>query len=159
MSTAPDLRPDDAGPSFRHLVAAEVRAQMARERISNRKLAAKLGLKPAWVDRRLNGTTPMDTDDLELFAEALHVRLADLLANALQRVDGGRAGVASGSITARFVAASSSESDAPCPVIALPVRHPDVAPGYGSAGEPPAQGEAAVNRSVGGRVEHHVPAA
>jgi transcriptional regulator with XRE-family HTH domain len=66
--------------TFRELVAAEIRAHLARRRISNRRLAAMLGATPAWVDRRLNGTTAVDTDDLEKIAQALGMTPMDLLA-------------------------------------------------------------------------------
>lgn len=89
MTAAQNAAPDEVAeaPTLRELVAAEVRAQMARERISNRRFAAKLGLKPAWVDRRLNGTTPLDTDDIQLFANELKVSVDDLLRRAVQQFD------------------------------------------------------------------------
>lgn len=92
VTAASDTSPDH---SFRHQVAAEVRAQMARLQVSNRRLATQLGLKPAYVDRRLNGTTAMDTDDIQMFAGALGVNVDVLLRHAIYRTsylpaDGGR---------------------------------------------------------------------
>lgn len=45
------IRQDDTAdaPTFRELVAAELRAHLARRRLSNRKLAAMLGTTPAWT--------------------------------------------------------------------------------------------------------------
>lgn len=73
------LTSEDAAPSFRDLVAAELRAHLARRRISNRRLARMLGTTPAWIDRRVNGTTAVSTDDLELIAQALGMTPMDLI--------------------------------------------------------------------------------
>lgn len=64
---------------FREQVAAEVRSQLARRRVSGRALAAALGESPTWVSRRLNGQVPFDTDDLERVAEALDITPMELL--------------------------------------------------------------------------------
>lgn len=71
-------------PSLRQLLAAEARAALARRKISNRRFAAMLGAKPAWVDRRLNGTTAMDADDIDTFAGALGLTAEELTAGAFQ---------------------------------------------------------------------------
>ncbi|WP_367174130.1 helix-turn-helix domain-containing protein [uncultured Deinococcus sp.] len=76
-------QPADEPNPFRLRVAGEVRAHLARRRISNRGFAAALGTTPAWIDRRLNGTTAMTTDDLELFAEALGISVGELLRDAV----------------------------------------------------------------------------
>ena len=115
VTAAQDTSPEF---SFRHQVAAEVRAQMARVQMSNRRLAAMLGLKPAYVDRRLNGTTAMDTDDIQMFASALGVNVDVLLRHAIYRtsylpIDGqrdpvhsARSGADTGTYTPRFSPAS-----------------------------------------------------
>ena len=65
--------------TFRNLVAAELRAHLARRRMSNRALARQLGTTPAWIDRRLNGTTAISTDDLEMIGNALGMAPMQLL--------------------------------------------------------------------------------
>jgi transcriptional regulator with XRE-family HTH domain len=61
------------------LVAEEVRALMARRRMSGRQLAASLGVSPSWVSYRLTGQQPIDINDLHLIAKALGVGVHDLL--------------------------------------------------------------------------------
>lgn len=61
------------------LVAEEVRALMARRRMSGRQLAAQLGVSPSWVSYRLTGTQPIDVNDLHLIATALGVGVHELL--------------------------------------------------------------------------------
>lgn len=60
-------------------VAEEVRAMLARRRVSGRKLADQLGVSPSWVSYRLTGTQPIDLNDLERIASALNVEVTDLL--------------------------------------------------------------------------------
>lgn len=47
--------------------------------MSNRALARQLGTTPAWIDRRLNGTTAISTDDLEMIGNALGMTPMQLL--------------------------------------------------------------------------------
>jgi transcriptional regulator with XRE-family HTH domain len=61
------------------LVAEEIRALMARRRISGRQLATQLEVSPSWVSYRLTGTQPIDVNDLALIADALGVGVHDLL--------------------------------------------------------------------------------
>ena len=74
--------PADDGPAFRYVIAGEVRAQLARRRMSGRELSRRVGAKPAWMDRRLTGKTPMDVDDLEVIARALDMTPLELVASA-----------------------------------------------------------------------------
>lgn len=83
MTAAPVPAQGVDTPSFRDLLAGEVRAHLARRRWSNRQFARQLGVQPTWIDRRLNGTTPMDADDIELFAATLGLTPAQLMAGAL----------------------------------------------------------------------------
>ncbi|HEY0697216.1 MAG TPA: helix-turn-helix transcriptional regulator [Micromonospora sp.] len=61
------------------LVAEEIRAMMARKRISGRQLAQKLGVSPSWVSYRLTGVQPIDLNDLQRIAHALDVIVLNLL--------------------------------------------------------------------------------
>jgi transcriptional regulator with XRE-family HTH domain len=61
------------------LVAEEIRALMARRRMSGRQLAGQLGVSPSWVSYRLTGTQPIDVNDLALIAKALEVGVHELL--------------------------------------------------------------------------------
>lgn len=65
--------------AFRTQVAAEVRAHLARHRITGRDLAVRLNCSQPWIARRLNATVAFDVDDLYRVAQVLNVRPAQLL--------------------------------------------------------------------------------
>jgi transcriptional regulator with XRE-family HTH domain len=54
-------------------VAAEVRAQLARQKISGRQAAAQLGWTQPYMSRRLTGEIPFNVADLAALAELLGV--------------------------------------------------------------------------------------
>ncbi len=54
-------------------VAAEIRAELARRRLSARRAAARLGWTQAYLSRRLNGDVPFDVGDIEALAGLLGV--------------------------------------------------------------------------------------
>jgi transcriptional regulator with XRE-family HTH domain len=60
-------------------VAEEIRAALARRRMSGRQLAAALGVSQTWMSTRLNGVTPIDLNDLERIAGVINVEVSDLL--------------------------------------------------------------------------------
>jgi transcriptional regulator with XRE-family HTH domain len=60
--------------------AANIRAALARRRMSGRELSEQLERSPMWVQRRMAGTSPISVNDLELIAGALGLEPADLLA-------------------------------------------------------------------------------
>lgn len=60
-------------------MAAEIRAEMGRQKLSQVELAKKLGQAQPWVSRRINGSASLDLDDLESFAAALNVPTHKLL--------------------------------------------------------------------------------
>jgi transcriptional regulator with XRE-family HTH domain len=60
-------------------VAEEIRAMMARRRVSGAALAAELGVSPAWVSYRLSGKQAIDLNDLERIAAVLQAEVSDLL--------------------------------------------------------------------------------
>lgn len=60
-------------------VAEEIRALLARRRMSGRELARVLDVSPSWVSYRLTGTQPIDVNDLQKIARVLGVRIVDLL--------------------------------------------------------------------------------
>jgi len=61
-------------------VVAEIRAEMARQRISQRTLAAKLGWSQPGLSRRLNADPAPRIDEIERIALALGVPVARFLA-------------------------------------------------------------------------------
>jgi transcriptional regulator with XRE-family HTH domain len=60
-------------------VAAEVRAELGRQRKSGAWLALQLGVSDAWVSRRISGSMPMSVEDLERIADVLEVTPAYLM--------------------------------------------------------------------------------
>jgi len=60
-------------------VAEEVRALLARRRMSQRVLAGLLGVSPAWVNYRMTGVQEIGVNDLQRIAAALNVPVTDLL--------------------------------------------------------------------------------
>jgi transcriptional regulator with XRE-family HTH domain len=60
-------------------VAANVRAEMARHRVTQAQLATVLGLHQMSVSRRLNGEVPFDVNELVAVADYLGVDPAALL--------------------------------------------------------------------------------
>ena len=57
----------------RDVVAAEVRAAIARANITQAALAAQIRLSPAGLSERLSGARPFNTDDLAEIADVLGV--------------------------------------------------------------------------------------
>ena len=60
-------------------VAATVRAEMARRRVTQDQVAQRLGLSQSAVSRRLGGHLPFDVAELSAVAEILGVTPASLL--------------------------------------------------------------------------------
>jgi transcriptional regulator with XRE-family HTH domain len=61
------------------MVAEEIRALMARRKVSGRELAGQLGVSPSWISYRLSGKQPIDVNDLLRIANALSVGVHELL--------------------------------------------------------------------------------
>lgn len=60
-------------------VATEIRAMLARRRISAAELARRLGVTQSYVARRMIGVQPIDLDELERIASILGVTVVDLI--------------------------------------------------------------------------------
>lgn len=67
-------------------VAGNVRAEMARLRVSQSEMGAALGLTQQAVSRRLKGEVPFNVNELGVVADVLAVEVADLLSPASARV-------------------------------------------------------------------------
>jgi transcriptional regulator with XRE-family HTH domain len=57
----------------------EIKVTMVRAGVSGRQLARRLGVSQTWISTRLNGTTPLDLDDMERIAAALDVSVLQLM--------------------------------------------------------------------------------
>jgi hypothetical protein len=76
MSTTA-MRPD-LGPS--RLIAGEVRAELGRRQLSNRRFAMSLGVSYAWVNRRISACdVEMTVEDIDVIAAGLDVPREQLL--------------------------------------------------------------------------------
>jgi transcriptional regulator with XRE-family HTH domain len=60
-------------------VATEIRAAMARKRVTQTALAALIGMPVYSLARRLSNQAPLTVDELAAIAAALDVPVADLL--------------------------------------------------------------------------------
>jgi transcriptional regulator with XRE-family HTH domain len=60
-------------------VAQELRAECARQKISGREIARRLGEHPMWVHRRLAGDQELSIDDLARISAVLGLAPADLM--------------------------------------------------------------------------------
>lgn len=69
-------------PSSRERLAAEVLAEMARQRITRAALARDADITYITLQRRLAGKSPFTYDELAAIAEQLGVGAADLVARA-----------------------------------------------------------------------------
>lgn len=63
------------------IIAAEIRAELARRNLSHRQLAIALGFTPMWIHRRIGGAAQTDLtfEDVEVIARFLDVPVAQLL--------------------------------------------------------------------------------
>lgn len=66
--------------TYNDSIAAEVRAEMARQRRSQTSIAAELGWTQAFLSRRLCGEVAWGADEIEAVAGALGVPIGQLTA-------------------------------------------------------------------------------
>lgn len=71
-------------------VVEEIRVAMARQRINQVELAARMHVAQPWISRRLSGKTPITLDDIERLAEGLRLDVDELLAPGRQEGSGSR---------------------------------------------------------------------
>lgn len=67
-------------------VAAQLRAEMGRQELTNEQLAARLGVSDMWVSRRKQQKTQISMADVERLAEALNVPVEYFYPTASGRV-------------------------------------------------------------------------
>ena len=65
-------------------VAAELRAQKARRRLSDVEIARRLGVGETWVGRRMTGRVPITLDDLDELCEVLEILPIELMPDAVR---------------------------------------------------------------------------
>lgn len=72
-------KPAAPGRRLRERAAEEIRVILARRRMSAAELARRTGIRQQNLSRRMTGETAFDLDDLEVIANALDIRVEDLL--------------------------------------------------------------------------------
>jgi transcriptional regulator with XRE-family HTH domain len=58
-------------------IAGEVRAELARQKLSGVRVARQLGWTQNYISRRLSGTVPFDVADLQAIADLLEVSVTE----------------------------------------------------------------------------------
>lgn len=109
--------------AFTVAVAEELRAQMARKRVTGRELARRLHVSAQWISQRTRAAVPLNTSEIELIADALGISVGDLL-------NGAMAVLTTGPTTSRYSAASSAGPARLSLVPDLPTDYGSVAPDY-----------------------------
>lgn len=74
--------------SVTEAVAAELRAEKGRKRVSQQALADAIGRAQSYVSKRLSGDASLTVDEFVTLCLALDVRPEELLANALSKYHG-----------------------------------------------------------------------
>lgn len=77
MSTLSDMT--SPGSSLNDFIASELRAALARRRLTGRRLALALGESHTWVSRRLSCQVELSTTDIERICGVLQISVASLL--------------------------------------------------------------------------------
>jgi len=112
---------DEAG-WFTAAVSDELRAHMARKRISGRELARRLHVSHQWMSQRTKGAIALSTDDIERISGILGIGPMDLLRGAVTGAD-----------THGFTPASRPDRPALFLVSDTSSRYQNVAARYGSS--------------------------
>lgn len=60
-------------------IAESMRIERARRKISGRELSRQCDKGPNWINTRENGERPISVDDAQLIADALGMKLVDLM--------------------------------------------------------------------------------
>lgn len=110
----------DSTSTLSEQAAEELRALLARRRMSGRDLAKLLSVSPSWVSYRLTGTTEIGLNDLQRIATALEVEVSSLL--PASRTINSRSGRPAGRprSTAKLHARNSTISTSPTPAVQPP---------------------------------------
>lgn len=69
------------------LIAAEVRAEMARQKYGPSRLSSETSITRPRLHRRLSGAVPFNTDELTIVARVLGTTASDLIARAEARAE------------------------------------------------------------------------
>ena len=68
--TMPAVKQPESGPLSR-AISEEIRATLARKRLTAKQLALECGMSPTYMNKRLRDDAPFTLNDLEVIAEKL----------------------------------------------------------------------------------------
>lgn len=88
MTTA--IEGDSNAGWFTLAVAEELRAQMARKRVTGRELARRMHVSAQWISQRTKGVVALSTDDIERICQCLEISPAQLMTGAFTGADTNR---------------------------------------------------------------------
>jgi len=75
------------GPTLRRTrIAAEIRAELARQQMSQATLSAATGITPSTLRARLQGVQPFWMDELDQIANVIGVPLSELITRSDEQV-------------------------------------------------------------------------
>jgi len=86
--------------TYRALVAAEIRAEMARRSITQTQLGVSINKPQTTVSRWVKGSTALEVDDLDRVAKALGISVVDLVSRAWEAMADNRCNLPSGAVSA-----------------------------------------------------------
>lgn len=86
MTYACPVNISPAGHGLAAAIAAELRAEKGRQRLSQRALADLIGRDQSYVSKRLNGQASLTLDEYVTLCQALNCRPDDMLRRALNQI-------------------------------------------------------------------------
>ena len=78
-----------AATDYNNVVAANIRAELARNGLNQAQAATALGVNEMWISRRLKSGTPLDSNDIAMFARFLKVSIGTLFEETKKATGGG----------------------------------------------------------------------
>ena len=83
LMTMPSGKMQESGP-FARAISAEIRATLARQRLTVKELARQSGLSESYLGKRLRDVAPLTLNDIEAVCDALGENLLAFAAAALE---------------------------------------------------------------------------
>lgn len=74
-----------ASGAFARAISEEIRAAMARHRVSGASLATKTGMSQSYISKRLRDEVPFTANDIEVISDVLREDLLVLITTAAKR--------------------------------------------------------------------------
>ena len=81
--SVPAVKQQESGP-FAKAISAEVRAALARQRLTAKELAHRAGISESYLGKRLRDIAPLTANDFEAICKALGEDILPFIAAALE---------------------------------------------------------------------------